>query len=193
MAVPNSTPTLVKLPTSERLGSFNGEFAGMLGYIQVRAEKGTSLGPDQPLFVDVVNSEQLIARLRGHPTESVNAPDYLRARLVDFFLGDWDRHRGQWRWGRRPEEAGWEPIPSDRDQALVRYDGFLLHVARERAAPQFVKFGGNIPVAGLTWNGRDLDRMTGRCIPSCAPCHWRSASTPGDGSAPRWRAGAPRS
>jgi hypothetical protein len=52
-----------------------------------------------------------------------------------------------------------EPIPSDRDQALVRYDGLLLHVARERAAPQLVKFGDNIPVVGLTWNGRDLDRM----------------------------------
>jgi hypothetical protein len=159
VGVPTSTPTLVQLPTSERLGPFNGEFVGMLGYIQVRAEKGTSLGPGQPLFVDVVNSEKLIARLRSQPTESVNAPAYLTARLVDFFLGDWDRHRGQWRWGRRTEEAAWEPIPSDRDQALVRYDGLLLHVARERAAPQLVKFGGNIPVTGLTWNGRDLDRM----------------------------------
>jgi hypothetical protein len=159
VGVPNSTPTLVKLPTSARLGAFNDEFAGMLGYIQVRAEKGTSLGPDQPLFDDVVNSEEMIARLRGHPTESVNAPDYLRARLVDFFLGDWDRHRGQWRWGRRIEGADWEPIPSDRDQALARYDGLLLHVARERAAPQLLKFGGGIPVTGLTWNGRDLDRM----------------------------------
>ena len=159
VGVPNSTPTLVRLPRSERLGAFNDEFVGMLGYIQVRAEKGTSLGPGQPLFLDVVNSEKLIARLRSRPTESVNAPAYLTARLVDFFLGDWDRHRGQWRWGQRTEEAGWEPIPSDRDQALVRYDGLLLHVARERAAPQLVKFGSRIPVTGLTWNGRDLDRM----------------------------------
>src|SRR5262245_27978154 len=59
VGVPASTPTLVRLPTSKRLGAFDAEFAGMLGYIQVRAEKGRSLGPGQPFFVDIVNSEQV--------------------------------------------------------------------------------------------------------------------------------------
>jgi hypothetical protein len=89
----------------------------------------------------------------------VNAGRYLAARLVDFFLGDWDRHRGQWRWGRRTENAGWEPIPIDRDQALARFDGLLLSLARQRSAPQLTKFGDDVTVGGLTWNGRDLDRF----------------------------------
>lgn len=159
VGVPSATPTLVTLPASERLGAFGDEFAGMLGYLEVRADDGTPLGQGQPTFVDVVSSERMIERLREHPEESVDARRYFTARLVDFFLGDWDRHRGQWRWGRRIKDAPWEPIPTDRDQSLVRYDGLLLGLARQRSAPQLVNFQDEVPVGGLTWNGRDLDRL----------------------------------
>jgi hypothetical protein len=84
VGVPNSTPTLVRLPASDRLGAFKDEFAGMLGYIQVRAEKGTSLGPGQPLFVDVVNSEKLIARLQ--PSHRVGECTGLSHRATGRFL-----------------------------------------------------------------------------------------------------------
>ncbi|HEY0350586.1 MAG TPA: hypothetical protein VGC48_00590, partial [Gemmatimonadales bacterium] len=50
------------------------------------------------------------------------------------------------------------PIPRDRDQAFVKYDGVLLYVARQ-SAPQLLNFGPSYPyMAGATWNGRDLDR-----------------------------------
>jgi hypothetical protein len=49
-------------------------------------------------------------------------------------------------------------VPSDRDQAFVRLDGFLLTIARQ-SYPQLVNFGATYPsMLGLTWNGRDLDR-----------------------------------
>ncbi|MGH7535785.1 MAG: hypothetical protein ACREMG_09380, partial [Gemmatimonadales bacterium] len=52
----------------------------------------------------------------------------------------------------------WVPIPRDRDQAFVRFDGLMLVIARG-TAPQLVKFGHGYPgMLGLTWNGRDLDR-----------------------------------
>jgi hypothetical protein len=173
VGVPGGSPALVTLPASDRLGAFREEFAGMLGYIEVRAEDGTPLGPGQPTFTDVVNTEQMMARLRKHPGESVDARRYLTARLVDFFLGDWDRHRGQWRWGRRTRDAAWEPIPTDRDQALARYDGLMLSLARQRSAPQLTNFGGSIPVGGLTWNGRDIDRLI---LPRLGPSAWDSVT-----------------
>ena len=40
----------------------------------------------------------------------------------------------------------------------MRYDGFLLTIARA-SAPQLVKFGPKYAgILGQTWNGRDLDR-----------------------------------
>jgi surface antigen Omp85-like protein len=156
----HAPPKLVVLPRSNRrLGQFAEEFGGMLGTIEERPDEGK----DEAGFAgaaDIVSSDKLLEKLRESPNDRVDAPAYLAARLVDIYLGDWDRHRDQWRWARFGDEKPrrWVPIPRDRDQALVRYDGFLLTLARA-SAPQLVKFGPEYAgMLGQTWNGRDLDR-----------------------------------
>jgi hypothetical protein len=89
----------------------------------------------------------------------------LKARLVDHLLGDWDRHHDQWRWAgyKHGGRTVWRPIPRDRDQALVRYDGLVLGIAR-RIHPKLLNFGPRYPgVLGLAWNAQELDR---RLLPS---------------------------
>ncbi|CAN0600813.1 unnamed protein product, partial [Ectocarpus sp. 12 AP-2014] len=59
----------------------------------------------------------------------VDEPSYIRARIFDMLLGDWDRHEDQWRWALYKNEDGTEycsPIPRDRDQAFSKYDGSLI-------------------------------------------------------------------
>src|SRR5690625_6094542 len=53
---------------------------------------------------------------------------YIRARLFDMLIGDWDRHEDQWRWAVFKEEDRtiYQPIPRDRDQVFPKYDGFLI-------------------------------------------------------------------
>ena len=95
-----------------------------------------------------------------HQDERIDARGYLTARLVDLFLGDWDRHQDQWRWARmgKSDSLPWTPIPRDRDQAFARFDGLLLSLAR-LTAPQLVEFSESYPsMVGLTWNARVLDR-----------------------------------
>ncbi len=58
---------------------------------------------------------------------------YLRVRLLDVFVGDWDRHYKQFEWAQAGEEGPWTPFPKDRDQAFSRYDGVLLWMARKRS------------------------------------------------------------
>jgi hypothetical protein len=156
----SAPPRLVVLPRSHpRLGQFAGEFGGMLGTIEERPDEGKG----QAGFAgaeDIVSSDKLLEKLRDSPNDRVDAPAYLAARLVDIYLGDWDRHRDQWRWASFGDEKPrrWLPIARDRDQALVRYDGLLLVVARA-SAPQLVRFGPEYSgMLGQTWNGRDLDR-----------------------------------
>ena len=31
---------------------------------------------------------------------TVDEKEYIKARLFDMLIGDWDRHSDQWRWGR---------------------------------------------------------------------------------------------
>jgi hypothetical protein len=156
----NAEPRLVVLRKEDpRLGEFRTEFGGLLGFLEERPEnsdEGTSFAG----ATEVISSEQLLKRLEHGPNDQVDARAFLSARLMDLFLGDWDRHRDQWRWARFGDAKPrlWVAIPRDRDQAFARYDGFLLMVART-TAPQLVKFGPKYPgMLGLTWNGRDLDR-----------------------------------
>jgi len=157
----HSDPRLVVLPKDDpRLGEFAADFGGVLGILEERPEGSDDSDSAFGGAAEIISSDQLDKRVERGPANQVDARAFLAARLVDVFLGDWDRHRDQWRWARFGDEkpARWVPIPRDRDQAFVRFDGLLLVVARG-TAPQLVNFGPGYPgMLGLTWNGRDLDR-----------------------------------
>ncbi|HYC33478.1 MAG TPA: hypothetical protein VEB59_14415 [Gemmatimonadales bacterium] len=153
-------PRIVVLPEDDpRLGEFAAEFGGLLGTIEERPREGNG-AEGFAGATDVIDSDKLFKKIEDSPDDRVDARTFLAARLVDLFVGDWDRHRDQWRWARFGDETPriWQGIPRDRDQAFARYDGVLLTVARS-SAPQFVNFGDDYPgMLGLTWNGRELDR-----------------------------------
>lgn len=155
------TPRLVALADDSLLGEYRLEFRGMLGWLELRpTDEGAT--DSEGASTRVLSSEKLVARLEQHSDESVNARALLTARLLDIFVGDWDRHPDQWRWARgsdAPQER-WLPIPRDRDWALVKLDGVVWSLARfVYPYPQFVSFSRDYPdLVWLTWNGRVLDR-----------------------------------
>jgi len=156
----HAEPQLVLLPDDAALGEFRAEFGGLLGTIEERQTVGPDGDPGVFGATNIVNTDELFERLEKHQDEQVDARAFLTARLVDLFLGDWDRHQDQWRWARLVDapEARWTPIPRDRDQAFARFDGLLLSLAR-LSAPQLVEFSPTYPsMVGLTWNARVLDR-----------------------------------
>lgn len=170
----HAEPTMVVMPDDPALGDYRAEFAGVLGLLEERPRDDDEEGVSFAGARDVVSTEELFDRLDERPAERVDARQFLLARLTDVFLGDWDRHRDQWRWALL--DAGgprWVPIPRDRDQAFVRFDGFLLGVIRQQV-PQLVNFGPEYPpIVGATWNGRDLDR---RFLPELERPVWDSVA-----------------
>ena len=105
-------------------------------------------------------TERLYEGLEESPCERVDARAFLKARLIDFLIGDSDRHRGQWRWAQFP--AGdcftWLPVPEDRDKAFIDLDGQLMKLVR-RIEPKFVRFQEQYPsYKGLSRTGWELDR-----------------------------------
>ncbi|HEX9726927.1 MAG TPA: BamA/TamA family outer membrane protein [Gemmatimonadales bacterium] len=155
----HTEPRLVVLPDDPRLVEFRERFAGTLGFFEARAivEPGAQsfAGADE-----ILDSDELYPRIARSPADRIDARRFLAARLMDLLVGDWDRHRGQWGWTRFGNDrvTYWVPIPEDRDQAFVQFDGLMLSVVRI-TAPQFVRFGPDYPdMVGLTWNGRESDR-----------------------------------
>lgn len=160
--VVHASPMLFIMPDDPVLGEFRGTFANMLGLLEEHVEEGMTRTPGTEGASDVIDMDKLLERLEDRPSEHIDTVAFLKARLMDVFIGDWDRHRGQWRWARiGPDEVStpWIPVPEDRDQVFVKYDGFLLWIARQ-SRTQLVKFGSDYPrIMGATFNGRELDRQ----------------------------------
>lgn len=152
---------LVVVPDAAELGAFRDDFGGMIGMFTDRPEEGPDDTPGFAGSTRVVGTDKLLDELEEGSCDEVDDRGYLKARLMDLVVGDRDRHEGQWRWARFPTADDcriWRPIPEDRDQAFVRNDGLLMSAYR-MFQPQQVAFGPEYPdLAGLTFNGWEVDR-----------------------------------
>ncbi|MGE5745431.1 MAG: BamA/TamA family outer membrane protein [Gemmatimonadota bacterium] len=156
----HATPSLYVLPDDPRLAALACVPAGTLGMIEVRPAGATDEEPGFAGAADVVSTQKLFNRLERSATDRVDARAFLAARLLDVYIGDWDRHQDQWRWARYDEGElhWWRPIPRDRDQAFARLDGLLVQLAGVYF-PQLVGFDDDYPdLFRLTFAGQVLDR-----------------------------------
>ncbi len=165
----HNVPKIIVIPDDPILGEYQKQFAGQVGTIEEWPNEGRNNTPGFAGATEILSTAELERVLRSDPAERVDVHNFLTARLVDLLIGDWDRHRGQWRWANLGEGTppAWRPIPEDRDQAFARYDGVLFSIVRQ-VAPQLTNFGPKYNrVLGMTWNGRNVDRklLTGLSKP----------------------------
>ena len=153
-------PYLFYLPDVDELGEFKEEFGGMLGTMEIHPD----VDEDENISFKGANKIEgtldLFERLEKKENEFVDSKEYLKARLFDVFIGDWDRHADQWKWAQYDDAVKkvWLPIPRDRDQAFAKFDGLLVRAA-EYLVPQFNSFENSYNnIEYLTWNGRFVDQ-----------------------------------
>lgn len=153
-------PYLCIMPDDERLGEFREEFANMLGMIEVHPDEGKDDKPGFEGSEKVIGSFKFFERLADDRNEEPEMTEYLKARLMDFVIGDWDRHADQWRWARFEEGKRnyWIAIPRDRDRAFSKFDGIIPSITT-LIVPQWKHFDYDYPnIIDLTWSGRFVDR-----------------------------------
>ena len=149
---------MMVMPDDPRLGEYREEFAGMVGSFFVYPQPADGERPGFAGALEILDHEELYERLEQDHATRVDVPAFLRARLMDLLLGDFDRHRKQWRWARIPGHDTWQPIPEDRDQAFVRYDGVAQKVIRIYI-PILQEYGPEYPsLRGLALHGWEQDR-----------------------------------
>lgn len=127
----HTTPRIVYVPASPRLGEFEKEFAGTLCLFEERPSGNEENNPAYGNSKDIVNSEKLFEKIMTDPDHRVDEKAFLRARLFDMWINDWDRHEDQWLWASFKVDAKtiYQPIPRDRDQAFSLLDGLLPRAA----------------------------------------------------------------
>jgi len=158
----HSTPRLVYVPQSDRLGNFSTNFANTLCMFEERPSGSQKNNPAFDYADEVVNSERMLRRVFADQHQQMDERAFLKARLFDTWIGDWDRHEDQWVWAafRKNNQIIFRPIPRDRDQAFAKLDGVVPKAASRRWAVRKTKnfFDPLTDVVGLNMNGIHLDR-----------------------------------
>jgi hypothetical protein len=154
-------PRITFLPDDARLSGFDCVRPGFkLGMIEERPTEPPDNEAGFAGAVELAGTKKLFEQLEHDSRHRVDSRAFLAARLMDVFIGDWDRHQDQWRWGRfdAGEIHWWRPIPRDRDQAFARLDGVLVWLTGFYW-PQVIGFGDDYPsIWRLTFAGQVPDR-----------------------------------
>jgi hypothetical protein len=157
-----SNPQFVFVKRTGALGQYDSTFGNQFFLLEERPQgnwEGTALfGNAERIFSTDKMFESLLK-----PKFKPDTKAFLRARLFDVVIGDWDRHEDQWTWGVVKQEGlnYMYPIPKDRDQAFAKLDGVIPWLGTRKWALRKAKhFKEEVKdIEGLMWQAKNLDRL----------------------------------
>ncbi|WP_051292741.1 BamA/TamA family outer membrane protein [Olivibacter sitiensis] len=120
--VPHTNPIIGIVAPDPALGGYNAVFSNMLCLVEEREPLGKS-----------DNTVKMLKKLHNDNDDVYKAKNFLRARMLDLLIGDWDRHEDQWRWKDTNEKGDKDylGVPRDRDQAFRMTDGFFPKIVSQ--------------------------------------------------------------
>ncbi len=132
IGVYHANPKLYYIPKHPALGKYNENFGDEIYFLEERPGKEHKDEVSFGIPNDIESTDELLKKIRKDEEYQIDEKHYIRTRLFDMLLGDWDRHSDQWRWARfdNGDNKVYRPIPRDRDQVFSNYDGLLLDVIK---------------------------------------------------------------
>jgi len=121
--VPYNKVKLVYIPDDPILGEYRNDFKNRLAYFEERLPESVKKGED---------TYDVAVKLKEDNDDNIDQRAVLRARILDLFIMDFDRHEDQWQWGSIDKDKGktYFPIPRDRDQAFFTNQGLIPGIAK---------------------------------------------------------------
>jgi hypothetical protein len=153
--VPYLPNTVVYIPDDTALGEFRSKYGNTLALLELRSTENKE--------AKTFDTEEIIPELYNDNKKLIDQKAVLKARLLDNFIMDLDRHEGQWIWLQK-DSAGknyYYPIPKDRDQSFFKATGLLPRkLSRKSTLGQLQGLSAK-PKNILTFNyaARNFDRV----------------------------------
>ncbi|REC75787.1 metallophosphoesterase [Chryseobacterium elymi] len=121
----HSNPKLYYIPKQYTLGEYNKNYGDEMYMIEERFSSDPKTLASLDNAKDIVSTDDVLRNFTKNYKYSVDRESYIRARIFDMLIGDWDRHSDQWKWAEYQDgdNVVYKPVPKDRDQAFSRYDG----------------------------------------------------------------------
>ena len=161
----HANPQLYYIPRQKALGQYNEDFGDAVYFIEEQPRNGWGALKSFGYSDTIVGTDDVIKKLGRKDKVAINEAVYIRSRLFDNVIGDFDRHFDQWRWKEERLNDGtlyYSPIPRDRDQAFSDFEGIIIGTITMLSPPmRFMQ-----PYSGkykhIRWYsdaGDDLDRV----------------------------------
>jgi len=127
----HTNPEYVYLPKQAALDTFNVEFGNDVYLFEVKPKDDRISADNIGNFPDYYDTDKVLEDLYKDNDNQVDQRTFVKARLFDMLVGDWDRHEDQWAWGIKEngKQKIYEAVPLDMDQVYFKYDGLLLSLA----------------------------------------------------------------
>ncbi|MGB0870364.1 MAG: metallophosphoesterase [Flavobacteriales bacterium] len=169
-----TTPKLYFVPKQDRLGAYNADYGDELYMIEEHVGKTQKGHPNFGKPEKIISSLDLFKKLDRSPKNKIDEEMFIKARLFDMVLGDWDRHQDQWRWGKFEEgdKNIYRPIPRDRDQVFSHYDGAMFGMIRlfTPAIKKMQKYENKI--SDIRWHNTNGSKVDVALIKNMNLSHW---------------------
>lgn len=154
LSLPHANPEIVYVGNDPRLGEYRQDFANAVYLFEER----------QPFeSADTDNTLKVQSKLLEDNDVEVRQKLVLRARLLDFLVGDWDRHEDNWRWDEQKKkgESVYTPIPRDRDKVFYKTSGvFPWILSHQWLKANIQPYSGTIrDIKTWNYNARYFDRF----------------------------------
>jgi hypothetical protein len=155
----HTEPRLVILPNDPALGEHRETFANEFGTFEEYPLPARGETPGFMGATEILSTQELWERGMAGSETRVDSRAYLRARILDLWLDNYDRHGGQWRWMQIPGRDRLQPLPEDPDMALVHHDGQVMANVRHYN-PRLLRFTGSYSrrLDGPLLNAFGMDR-----------------------------------
>jgi len=157
-------PEIFFVPNTEALKEFRDTIGGRLCYFEERPTgKGWEKDPIANNADEIKNTEDILENFAKSTKYRMDENELLKARLFDMILNDFDRHEDNWNWAKFEKDSItlYKAFPKDRDQALSKVDGLLMHfIAMPWALRPLENMTKKVKdVLGENFAARNLDRQ----------------------------------
>ncbi len=131
LAITHTYPSLIYVPRDGGFGEFSNDFGDALYYVEQQIPSEILKNQSLSVKDTILNTSQVLNKLREDSSNKIDETAYIRARIFDMLIGDWNRTPTQWDWltHSKNEETIYTPIAKNSDQAFTKMgDGPLMRL-----------------------------------------------------------------
>ncbi|OKS88445.1 hypothetical protein RG47T_3912 [Mucilaginibacter polytrichastri] len=148
--VPHTKPVIGWVSPDRKLGFYEKDFAGTICLLE-ESDPGRKTD----------NTGLMMRKLNKDNANRVDTLEFYRARLLDWFIGDWDQQQDQWRWAdkQRGKNKYYSAEPRNREAAFFINEGLIHKLASADWVSPYLKGykAKKDNINDFYYNGRELD------------------------------------